>query len=73
MVCYHLNLGVEAKLAKELHLLINVKSTLAHNQPKVKNGMDVATNIVSFKTNVPRTLDTLRTLRELKTRRWSHA
>jgi hypothetical protein len=49
MVCRHLNVGVEAKLAKELHLLINVKSTLAHKQSKVKNGMDVTTNIVSFK------------------------
>jgi hypothetical protein len=48
MVCHHLNVGVEAKLAKELHLLINVKSTLAHNQSKVKNGMDMATNIVSL-------------------------
>jgi hypothetical protein len=69
MVCHHLNVGVEAKSAKELHLLINVKSTLAHNQSKLNNGMDVATNIViSFETNVLRTLDILPTLRELKTR-----
>jgi hypothetical protein len=68
MVCHHLNVGVEAKLAKELHLLIKVKSTLAHNQSKLKNGMNVATIIVSFKTNVPRTLGILPTLRKLKTR-----
>jgi hypothetical protein len=31
MVCHHLNVGAKAKLAKELHLLVIVKSTLAHN------------------------------------------
>jgi len=31
MVCHHLNVGAEAELAKELYLLIAVKSTLAHN------------------------------------------
>jgi hypothetical protein len=41
MACHHLNVGVEAKLAKEFHLLINVEFTLAHNQSKLKNGMDV--------------------------------
>jgi hypothetical protein len=67
MVCHHLNVGVEAKLAKEFLLLINVKSTLAHNQSKLKNGMDVATtNIITFKTNV--SLDILLTLIKLKTK-----
>jgi hypothetical protein len=31
MVCHYLNVGAEAKLAKELYLVIVVKSTLAHN------------------------------------------
>jgi len=53
MVCHHLN----AKLAKELYLLIVVKSTLAHNQLELKNGTDLVTNIVSFKINVLGTLD----------------
>jgi hypothetical protein len=52
MVCHHLNVKVEAKLPKELHLLIIIKSTLAHNQLELKNGTDMATNIINFKINV---------------------
>jgi hypothetical protein len=42
MVCHHLNVGAKAKLAKELHLLIIIKSTLAHNLSKLKNEIDLA-------------------------------
>jgi hypothetical protein len=38
-------------------------------QPKQKNGIDLATNIISFKTNVFGTLDILPTPKEMKTRR----
>jgi hypothetical protein len=69
MVCHHhLNVKVEAKLAKELHLLIIIKSTLAHNQLELKNGIDPATNILNFKTNVLESLDILPTPRKLNTR-----
>jgi hypothetical protein len=57
MVCYHLNVGVEGKLAKELYLPMAVKFTLAHNQSELKNGIDLVTSIVSFKINVLGTLD----------------
>jgi hypothetical protein len=51
MVCHHLNVRVEAKLAKEFHLLIIIKSTLAHNQLKFENGIDMTTNIIKLKIN----------------------
>jgi len=57
MVCHYLNVRAKPKLAKELYLLITVKSTFTHNKLKQKNGINVATSIVNFKTNVPRTLD----------------
>jgi hypothetical protein len=68
MVCHHSNVRVEAKLAKELHLLIIIKSTLAHNHLEQKNGINLATNIINFKINVLETLDILPTPRELNTR-----
>jgi hypothetical protein len=68
MVCHHLYVGAKVKLAKELHLLFIVKSTLAHNQLELKNGTNLTTNIIRFKTNVPRTFDILPTPKELKTR-----
>ncbi len=69
MVCHHLNVRIEAKLAKVLHLLIIIKSTLAHNQLELKNGIDSATSIINFKTNVLEALDILPTPRKLNTRR----
>jgi hypothetical protein len=57
MVCHHLNVGAKAKLAKELYLLIVVKSTLAHDQSEFKNGIDLVTSVLSFKINVLGTLD----------------
>jgi hypothetical protein len=68
MVCHHLNVGAKVKLAKKLHLLIIIKSTLAHNQLELKNGTNLTTNIVRFKTNVHGTFDILSTLKELKAR-----
>jgi hypothetical protein len=57
MVCHHLNVGAEAKLAKELYLLIVVKYTFAHKLVKIKSGIDLITSIVSFIINVLGTLD----------------
>ncbi len=68
MVCHDLNVEAKAKLAKELHLLITIKLTLAHNKSKQKNETNLATIIISFKINVTRTLDILPNLRELKIR-----
>jgi hypothetical protein len=65
---HYLNVGAKPKLAKELYLLITVNSTLTHNKLKQKNGINVATSIVNFKTNVLGTLDILPTPRELKRR-----
>jgi hypothetical protein len=56
MVCHHLNVGVEGKLAKELYLLIIVKFTLEHNQFELKNGIDLVISIVSLKIYVLGTL-----------------
>jgi hypothetical protein len=63
MVCHHLNVKIETKLAKELHLLIIIKSTLARNQLEQKNGTNLTTNIINFKINVLETLDILTTPR----------
>jgi hypothetical protein len=63
MVCHHLNVKIETKLAKELHLLIIIKSTLARNQLEQKNGTNLTTNIIHFKINVLETLDILTTPR----------
>jgi hypothetical protein len=68
MVCHYLNVGAKPKLAKELYLLITVKSTFTHNKLKFKNGINLATSIVNFKTNVLGTLDILPTPREMKRR-----
>jgi hypothetical protein len=65
-VCHHLNVGAKAKLAKELHLLIIIKSTLAQPFNFLKWDRSSLTNIINFKTNMLRTFDILPTPRKLK-------